>query len=337
MKTVLLVVNSEKSDLVVTENVHSIEETIIPVVEMTKNEVIGFVHLAETIILLSELNAIVAENQSEVTFRNVAAPSETTVADVETTVVEEDAMIADLVTKNNIIEMTGFVLHVRMTTSLSELNATNVESLDQEETLEEEIHVEATEEVATAADAMGRGDVEATEEVATAADAMVTVADVEATEEVASVADAMVIVVDVEATEEVASVADAMVIVVDVEATEEVASVADAMETVADVEATEEVASVADAMVTVVDVEATEEVASVADAMVTVVDVEATEEVAPVADAMESVADVEMTVQTNSIERPVENDLAMLTIDHLRKSSHVDINDAMTMTTKVNI
>ena len=240
MKTVLLVVNSEKSDLVVTENVHSIEETIIPVVEMTKNEVIGFVHLAETIILLSELNAIVAENQSEVTFRNVAAPSETTVADVETivadaettvadaettvadaetTVVEEDAMIADLVTKNNIIEMTGFVLHVRMTTSLSELNATNVESLDQEE-----IHVEATEEVAT-----------------------------------------------------------------------------------------------------------------VADAMETVVDVEATEEVAPVADAMESVADVEMTVQTNSIERPVENDLAMLTIDHLRKSSHVDINDAMTMTTKVNI
>ena len=257
MKTVLLVVNSEKSDLVVTENVHSIEETIIPVVEMTKNEVIGFVHLAETIILLSELNAIVAENQSEVTFRNVAAPSETTVADVETivadaettvadaetTVVEEDAMIADLVTKNNIIEMTGFVLHVRMTTSLSELNATNVESLDQEETLEEEIHVEATEEVATAADAM----------------------------------------------------------------------------------------------VTVADVEATEEVASVADAMETVADVEATEEVAPVADAMESVADVEMTVQTNSIERPVENDLAMLTIDHLRKSSHVDINDAMTMTTKVNI
>ena len=249
---------------------------------MTKNEAIGFVHLAETIILLSELNAIVAENQSEVTFRNVVAPSETTVADVETnvadaetTVVEEDAMIADLVTKNNIIEMTGFVLHVRMTTSLSELNATNVESLDQEETLEEEIHVEATEEVATAADAMV--DVEATEEVATAADAMVTVADVEAIEEVASVADAMVIVVDVEATEEVASVADAMVTV------------------------------------------------------------EAAEEVAPVADAMESVADVEMTVQTNSIERPVENDLAMLTIDHLRKSSHVDINDAMTMTTKVNI
>ena len=63
---------------------------------------------------------------------------------------------------------------------------------------------------------------------------------------------------------------------------------------------------------------------------VDMVTVEATEEVAPV-------ADVEMTVQTNSIERPVENDLAMLTIDHLRKSSHVDINDAMTMTTKVNI
>ncbi len=153
-------------------------------------------------------------------FRNDRGGRTEIVADAETTVVEEDAMIADLVTKNNIIEMTGFVLHVRMTTSLSELNATNVESLDQEETLEEEIHVEATEEVATAADAMV--DVEATEEVATAADAMV---DVEATEEVASVADAMVIGrggdrrggfsggrdgADVEATEEVASVADAM-------------------------------------------------------------------------------------------------------------------------------
>ena len=179
-------------------------------------------------------------------FRNDRGGRTEIVADAETTVVEEDAMIADLVTKNNIIEMTGFVLHVRMTTSLSELNATNVESLDQEETLEEEIHVEATEEVATAADAMV--DVEATEEVATAADAMAgrggdrrggfsggrdgdrggrggdrrggfsggrdgTVADVEATEEVASVADAMVTVADVEATEEVASVADAMVTV----------------------------------------------------------------------------------------------------------------------------
>ncbi|MDB2671216.1 hypothetical protein N9Y75_00010 [Candidatus Poseidoniales archaeon] len=365
MKIVLLVVNSEKSDLVVTENVHSIEETIIPVVEMTKNEAIGFVHLAETIILLSELNAIVAGSQSEVTFRNVAALSETTVADVteivadaETIAVEEDATIADLVTKNNIIEMTGFVLHVRMTTSLSELSVTNVENLGQEEVLAEEIHVEATEEVAPVADAMV--DVEATEEVATAAEI---VADVEATEEVASAADAMV---DVEATEEVAPVADAMVTVeateevasaadamVDVAATEEVALAADAMVTV---EATEEVASVADAMVTV---EATEEVASVADAMVTVeateevapvadvmATVEATEEVAPVADVMATVeateevapvADVEMTVQTNSIERPVENDLAMLTIDHLKKSSHVHINDAMTMTIKVKI
>ena len=251
MKIVLLVVNSEKSDLVVTENVHSIEETIIPVVEMTKNEAIGFVHLAETIILLSELNAIVAGSQSEVTFRNVAALSETTVADVteivadaETIAVEEDATIADLVTKNNIIEMTGFVLHVRMTTSHSELNVTNVENLDREETLEEEIPVEAT-------------------------------------EEVASVADEMVIVADVEATEEVASAADEMVIVADVEATEEVAPVADEMVIVADVE--------------------------------------------------------EMTVQMNNIERLVENDQVMLTIDHLKKSSLADINDAMTMTVKVKI
>ena len=210
----LLVVNSEKNALAVTENVPSIEETTIPVEEMTKNEPTGFVHPVETIISLSELSAIVVENQSEVTFRNVAALSETIVAVVEMTVADvemtvADVTIEDLAIKNNIIEMTGFVLHVRTTTSHSELNVTNVENLDREETLEEGIPVE-----------------------------------------------------DVEATEEVASAADETVIVEDVEA---------------------------------------------------------------------------MTVQMNNIERLVENDQVMLTIDHLKKSSPVDINDAMTMTIKVKI
>ena len=292
----LLVVNSEKNALAVTENVPSIEETTIPVEEMTKNEPTGFVHPVETIISLSELSAIVVENQSEVTFRNVAALSETIVAVVEMTVADVEMTVADVTTedlaiKNNIIEMTGFVLHVRTTTSHSELNVTNVENLDREETLEEGIPVE---------------DVEATEEVATAADETVTVEGVEATEEVATETEE---VVTVEATEEVASAADETVIVEDVEATEEVASAAD--ETV-----TEEVAPVADEMVTV---EATEEVASAADETVIVEDVE------------------EMTVQMNNIERLVENDQVMLTIDHLKKSSPVDINDAMTMTIKVKI
>jgi len=104
------------------------------------------------------------------------------------------------------------------------------------------------------------------------------------------------------------------------------------------VEATEEVASAADETVIVEDVEATEEVASAADETVIVEDVEATEEVAPVADETVIVEDVEeMTVQMNNIERLVENDQVMLTIDHLKKSSPVDINDAMTMTIKVKI
>jgi hypothetical protein len=299
VKNVLLVVNSEKNALAVTENVPSIEETTIPVEEMTKNEPTGFVHPVETIISLSELSAIVVENQSEVTFRNVAALSETIVADVEMTVADVEMTVADVTTedlaiKNNIIEMTGFVLHVRTTTSHSELNVTNVENLDREETLEEGIPVE---------------DVEATEEVATAADETVIVEDVEATEEVVTAADEMVTVEDVEATEEVAPVADEMVTV----------------------EATEEVASAADETVIVEDVEATEEVASAADETVT-------EEVAPVADETVTVEDVEeMTVQMNNIERLVENDQVMLTIDHLKKSSPVDINDAMTMTIKVKI
>jgi hypothetical protein len=100
---------------------------------------------------------------------------------------------------------------------------------------------------------------------------------------------------------------------------------------VEDVEATEEVASAADETVT-------EEVAPVADETVIVEDVEATEEVATAADETVTVEDVEeMTVQMNNIERLVENDQVMLTIDHLKKSSPVDINDAMTMTIKVKI
>ena len=245
MKTDLLAENSEKSVQAEIENVRSIEEITIPVEEITRNEVIGFVHLVETIILLSELNVTVVENPSEETFRNVEAPSETTVADAEMTVAEEDVTIGDHGIRNNIIEMIGFVLHVRMTISLSEPNATNVESLDLEETLVEETEEEAV-----------------TETI---------VEDVEATEEVATAADETVIVEDVEATEEVATVADETVIVVDVKVDEEM------IETVVE----------------------------------------------------------KMTVQTNSIERLVESDLATHTIDHLKKSSLVDINDVITMTTKV--
>ena len=245
MKTDLLAENSEKSVQAEIENVRSIEEITIPVEEITRNEVIGFVHLVETIILLSELNVTVVENPSEETFRNVEAPSETTVADAEMTVVEEDVTIGDHGIRNNIIEMIGFVLHVRMTISLSEPNATNVESLDLEETLVEEIPVVAVTETIVE-------DAEATEEVATAADETVVVEDVEATEEVATVADETVTVVDVKVDEEM-------------------------IETVVE----------------------------------------------------------EMTVQTNSIERLVESDLATHTIDHLKKSSLVDINDVITMTTKV--
>ena len=226
MKTDLLAENSEKSVQAEIENVRSIEEITIPVEEITRNEVIGFVHLVETIILLSELNVTVVGNPSEETFRNVEAPSETTVADAEMTVAEEDVTTEDLEIKNNIIEMIGFVLHVRMTISLSEPNATNVESLDLEETLVEEIPVVAVTET---------------------------------------------IVEDAEATEEVATVADETVTVVDVKVDEEM------IETVVE----------------------------------------------------------EMTVQTNSIERLVESDLATHTIDHLKKSSLVDINDVITMTTKV--
>ena len=95
-----------------------------------------------------------------------------------------------------------------------------------------------------------------------------------------------------------------------------------------DVVATEEVATVADAMV---DVVATEEAAQAADATETV---EAIDKVAQAVDATEG---VEMTVQMNSIERLVENDQVMLIIDHLKKSSLVDTNDAITMTIKVKI
>ena len=106
------------------------------------------------------------------------------------------------------------------------------------------------------------------------------------------------------------------------------ATVADETVTVVDAEATEEVATAADETVIVEDVEATEEVATVADETVTVVDVKVDEEM------IETVVE-EMTVQTNSIERLVESDLATHTIDHLKKSSLVDINDVITMTTKV--
>ena len=82
--------------------------------------------------------------------------------------------------------------------------------------------------------------------------------------------------------------------------------------------------SAEDAMVIVEDVEETEEVDSAEDAMVIVEDVEETETVVE-----------EMTVLENNIEKLVESDQVMLITDHLKKSSHVDINDAITMIIKV--
>ena len=72
MKIVLLVVNSEKNDQVVTETVLTIDVTITLVEEMMVNEAIGFALHAETITLLSEQNATAVENRRKATFRSVA-------------------------------------------------------------------------------------------------------------------------------------------------------------------------------------------------------------------------------------------------------------------------
>ena len=187
MKIALLDVNSEKNDQAVIETVLMIDVTITPVEEMMVNEAIGFAPHAETITLLSEQNATVVESRRKETFRNVAVHSETIEAAVEMTVVEEDVTTGEDVTteeaeiKNNIIEMTGFALHVRMTISHSELNAINVVNHDLEDN-----QVGVTEEVATETTvAEIVADVVETEEVDSAADATAEiVADVVVTETV---------------------------------------------------------------------------------------------------------------------------------------------------------
>ena len=170
-----------------------IEGATILVEEMIESEAIGFVPPAEMITLLLEQNAIVVENQSKEMLASVETPSEmiavTVAVEVVMIVAVEAVMTEGLATKNNTIEMIGFAPHVRMITSLSELNAINVVNLGQEDN-----HVEATEE----ADAIII--VEETEEVDSAEDAMAIVEDVEETEEVDSAEDAMVIVEDVEET-----------------------------------------------------------------------------------------------------------------------------------------
>jgi hypothetical protein len=207
VKIALLVVNSEKNDQAVIETVLMIDVTITPVEEMMVNEAIGFAPHAETITLLSEQNATVVESRRKETFRNVAVHSETIEAAVEMTVVEEDVTTEEGVTteeaeiKNNIIEMTGFVLHVRMTISHSELNAINVVNHDLEDN-----QVGVTEEVATETTvAEIVADVVETEEVDSAADVTAEiVADVVETEEVDSAADVTAeIVADVVVTETV--------------------------------------------------------------------------------------------------------------------------------------
>jgi hypothetical protein len=301
VKIVLLVVNSEKNDQVVTETVLMNDEITTPVEEMMVNEAIGYVPHVETITLLSGQNATAVESQRKATFRNVAVHSETIEAAAEMIMVEEVVTTEEAEIKNNIIEMTGFVLHVRMTISHSELNAINVVNHDLED-----------------------NQVGATEEVATETTVAETVADVTAeTEEVDSAADATAeIVADVTAeTEEVDSAADATV--ADVTA-----------EIVADVVETEEVDSAADATAEIVaDVVETEEVDSAADVTAEIVADVTAETVADVVET-ETVVE-EMIAQTNNTERLVESDLVMLTIAHLRKYSLEDISDAMTMTIKV--
>ena len=180
----------EKNDQVGTESALMIEGATILVEEMIESEAIGFVPPAEMITLLLEQNAIVVENQSKGMLASVETPSETiAVAEAVMIVAVEAVIIEGLATKNNTIEMIGFAPHVKMITSLSELNAINVVNLGQEDN-----HVEATEE----ADAIII--VEETEEVDSAEDAMVIVEDAEETEEVDSAEDAMVIVEDVEET-----------------------------------------------------------------------------------------------------------------------------------------
>ena len=193
MKIVLKEGSSEKSAQA--ENVHLIEETIILVEEMIENDLIGFVLHAETIILLSEQNAIVVGNQNKGTFRNVAVHSETIVGEEvamteEAEMIEEVAMTEEVVIKNSIIEMIGSALRVIMTTFLSELNVINAENLGLEDN-----PVEETEEVDSAED------VEETEEVDSAEDVMAIVEDAEETEEEDSAEDAMAIVEDAEETE----------------------------------------------------------------------------------------------------------------------------------------
>ena len=165
-----------------------IEGATILVEEMIESEAIGFVPPAEMITLLLEQNAIVVENQSKEMLASVETPSEmiavTVAVEVVMIVAVEAVMTEGLATKNNTIEMIGFVPHVKMITSLSELNAINVVNLGQEDN-----HVEATEE----------------------ADAIIIVEDVEETEEVDSAEDAMVIVEDVEETETAVVVMNAQV------------------------------------------------------------------------------------------------------------------------------
>ena len=164
----------EKNDQVGTESALIIEGTTILVEEMIESEAIGFVPPAEMITLLLEQNAIVVENQSKEMLASVETPSEmiavTVAVEVVMIVAVEAVMTEGLATKNNTIEMIGFAPHVKMITSLSELNAINVVNLGQEDN-----HVEATEE----ADAIII--VEETEEVDSAEDAMVIVEDVEET------------------------------------------------------------------------------------------------------------------------------------------------------------
>ena len=105
-------------------NVH-IDATTVPLNDETIEEAailkrrIGYVHLAIMSTFLGELNATVAEKAKMVMSKNTNHHSETMIDQI----IVESALVRKIMDA-----MTGSVLPVTTTTSLSERNATGVES-----------------------------------------------------------------------------------------------------------------------------------------------------------------------------------------------------------------
>ena len=109
-------------------NVH-IDATTVPLIDETIEEAailkrrIGYVHLAIMSTFLGELNATVAEKAKMVMSKNTNHHSETMIDQI----IVESALVRKIMDA-----MTGSVLPVTTTTSLSERNATGVESQSRE-------------------------------------------------------------------------------------------------------------------------------------------------------------------------------------------------------------